>query len=64
MTAAVEITTVQKAHTKFTGLKTAIPATYARDLQLQPGDKLEWESDKQGEIRILIIRKHVEEKKE
>jgi hypothetical protein len=59
----MEITTVARAHTQYSGLKTAIPATLARELNLQAGDKIAWEMDKQGEIKILVIRKHAEGKK-
>lgn len=61
---SVEITTVARAHTKYTGLKTAIPATFARELGLEAGDKLGWELDKDGDLKVLIIKKLEGEKKE
>lgn len=59
----VEITTVARAHTKFTGLKTAIPATYARELGIEAGDKLSWELDIDGGIKLLKVKKFIRELK-
>jgi hypothetical protein len=53
----MEVTTVSKAHSKYTGLKTPIPATYARDLGLEAGSKITWELDKDSKGKFLKIRK-------
>lgn len=53
----MEVTTVNKAHSKYTGLKSPIPATYARDLGLEPGDRISWELDKDARGKYLKIRK-------
>lgn len=55
--ALVETTTVNKAHTKYSGLRTHIPATYANDLGLQADDKVTWELDKDEKGKFLKIRK-------
>ena len=62
----VEITRVSRAHSKYTGVKTPIPATYARDLGVQAGDQVAWESTIENGIRVLKVRKYIspEEKKE
>lgn len=54
---AMEVTTVSKAHSKYTGLKTPIPATYARDLGLDAGEKISWELDKDSKGKFLKVRK-------
>ena len=54
---SVEITTVSKAHSKYTGVKTPIPATYTRELELQAGDKIGWEIDKDDKGKFLKVRK-------
>jgi hypothetical protein len=53
----MEVTTVSKAHSKYTGLKTPIPATYARDLGLDAGQKITWELDKDSKGKFLKVRK-------
>lgn len=55
---SVEITTVQRAHTKFTGFRTNIPATLARDVGLDFGDKISWETDKDEKGKFLKVRLH------
>ena len=53
----MELTTVNKAHTKYSGVRTPIPATYARDLGLEPGDQITWELDKDSQGKFLKVRK-------
>jgi len=54
---AMEVTTVSKAHTQYTGVRTPIPATYARELGLEPGDKVSWEMHEDNKGKYLEIRK-------
>jgi hypothetical protein len=53
----METTVVSNAHSKFPGLRTSIPATYARDLGLEAGDHIEWELDKDDTGKYLKLRK-------
>ncbi|GEM_PF-6382444 len=53
----MEITKVTQAHSKYHGVKTAIPATYARELGIERGDELTWELDKDKKGKFLIVRK-------
>ena len=53
----MEVTTVSKAHTQYTGVRTPIPATYARELGLEPGDKVSWEMHEDNKGKYLEIRK-------
>jgi hypothetical protein len=54
----MEITKLTPAHSQRTGLKTAIPATYARDLGWELGDLISWELDKDEKGKFLRLRLH------
>lgn len=41
--ALVEKTKLSKAHSKFPGLKTAVPSSLVKELKLERGDYLVWE---------------------
>jgi bifunctional DNA-binding transcriptional regulator/antitoxin component of YhaV-PrlF toxin-antitoxin module len=50
-----EITTLTKAATKTTSLRTTMPASIARQFNLKDGDKLEWTLDiKDGKMIIVV----------
>ena len=51
-----EITTLTKAASKTTSLRTTVPASIARQFNMKDGDKLEWMLDiKDGEM-IIVVR--------
>jgi bifunctional DNA-binding transcriptional regulator/antitoxin component of YhaV-PrlF toxin-antitoxin module len=50
-----EITTLTKAATNTTSLRTTVPANIIRQFELGDGDKLEWSLDiKDGKMIILV----------
>jgi hypothetical protein len=53
----MEITTVQKAHSKLPGLKTPIPAAVVRSMGLQVADKLGWEFKVIDGEMVMTIRR-------
>ncbi|MGI0048205.1 MAG: hypothetical protein ACREAW_01575 [Nitrososphaera sp.] len=53
----MEKTKVSRAHSKFKGLKTAIPWEYAQDLGIEPGDGLIWEKKTVDGKKVLVVRK-------
>jgi antitoxin component of MazEF toxin-antitoxin module len=53
----MEITKVSQAHSRYKGVKTSIPATYARELEIEQGDEITWELDKDKKGKFLIVRK-------
>jgi hypothetical protein len=60
-----EITTLTKAATKTTSLRTTVPANIIRQFKLGDGDKIDWSLDiKDGKMIIVVtpIKEHVEKK--
>lgn len=57
MASIMEKTKVSKAHTKFQGVKTAIPWEYAKELGIEAGDGLIWERKTIDGKKVLLVRK-------
>jgi hypothetical protein len=53
----MEKTKVNKAHTKFRGVKTAIPWNYVQDLGIKHGDGLIWEKKIIDGKKVLVVRR-------
>lgn len=51
-----EITTLTKAATKTTSLRTTVPASIVRQFNLKDGDKLDWTLDIKDGKMIIIVR--------
>jgi bifunctional DNA-binding transcriptional regulator/antitoxin component of YhaV-PrlF toxin-antitoxin module len=50
-----EITTLTKAATKTTSLRTTVPASIVKQYDLKDGDRLDWSfSVKEGEMVIIV----------
>jgi len=50
-----ETTTLTKAATKTTSLRTTVPASIVRQFNLKDGDKLDWSLDiKNGKMIVLV----------
>lgn len=50
-----EITTLTKAATRTTSLRTTVPASIVRQFNLRDGNKLEWTLDvKEGKMIIVV----------
>lgn len=50
-----EITTLTKAATKTTSLRTTVPASIVRQFNVKDGDKLDWSLDvKDGKMIVLV----------
>jgi bifunctional DNA-binding transcriptional regulator/antitoxin component of YhaV-PrlF toxin-antitoxin module len=50
-----EITTLTKAATKTTSLRTTVPASIVRQFSLKDGDKLDWSLDiKDGKMIVSV----------
>ena len=52
-----EKTKLGKAHSKFQGVKTAVPFSIVKDWDLKPGDYLLWERRVLDNEIVVIIRK-------
>lgn len=51
-----EITTVTKAATKTTSLRTTVPASIARQFNLKNRDKLDWSLRAEGGEMVIIVK--------
>jgi bifunctional DNA-binding transcriptional regulator/antitoxin component of YhaV-PrlF toxin-antitoxin module len=51
-----EITTLTKAATKTTSLRTTVPASIVRQFNLEDGDKLDWSLDVKDGKMILVVK--------
>lgn len=51
-----EITTVNKAATRTTSLRTTVPANIVRQFKIEDGDKLEWELEARNNALIIIVK--------
>lgn len=51
-----EITTLTKAATKTTSLRTTVPASIARQFNLNNGDKLDWSLRAEDGEMIIIVK--------
>jgi bifunctional DNA-binding transcriptional regulator/antitoxin component of YhaV-PrlF toxin-antitoxin module len=50
-----EVTTLTKAATKTTSLRTTVPASIVRQFKLEDGDKIDWTLDiKDGKMIVLV----------
>ena len=58
-----EITTLTKAATKTTSLRTTVPASIVRQFNLKEGNKLDWLLDVRNGQMIIIV-KPIENQKE
>lgn len=61
-----ETTTLTKAATKTTSLRTTVPASIVRQFNLRDGDKLDWSLDIKNGTMIVLVQpvKKVENKAE
>ncbi len=50
-----EITTINKAATKTTSLRTTVPASIVRQFKLGDGDKLDWTLEIQDGKMIIVV---------
>ena len=57
MAIQMEKTRVNRAHSKFKGLKTSIPWSYVDALKLESGDGLIWELKTIDGKKVLVVRK-------
>ncbi len=51
-----EITTLTKAATKTTSLRTTVPASIVRQFNLMNGDKLDWNLRAEGGEMIITVK--------
>jgi len=51
-----EITTLTKAATKTTSLRTTVPASIARQFDLEDKDKLDWSLRAEGGEMIIVVK--------
>jgi bifunctional DNA-binding transcriptional regulator/antitoxin component of YhaV-PrlF toxin-antitoxin module len=58
-----EITTLTRAATKTTSLRTTVPASIVRQFDLKDGDKLDWLLDIKDGKMILVVTPLKETKK-
>ena len=51
-----EITTLTKAATNTTSLRTTVPASIARQFNLKDGDRLDWSLRAEGDKMIILVK--------
>jgi bifunctional DNA-binding transcriptional regulator/antitoxin component of YhaV-PrlF toxin-antitoxin module len=56
-----EITTLTKAATKTTSLRTTVPMSVVKQFKLKAGDKLDWTFDIKNGKMVIIVEQVIEQ---
>jgi hypothetical protein len=57
MQAVGEITTIGKASSNYTSLRTVVPMPIVRQWNLKDGDKLDWSWEVRNNDMVVVVRK-------